>query len=61
MESKIVKRPRKESESIPSLKKIITDINAQISKAKNKILEQATTILTLKNQKAKCEYRFTIL
>lgn len=61
MKSKPIKRPEKELETIPKLKKEITTLKNEIDKLKVKIIKQDTTILTIKNQKAKAEYRFTVL
>ena len=62
MENKIIKRSKKEpgpiSESMPSLKKEISDLQNIIKKKEEKILKYETAILTLKNKNAKTEHRF---
>ena len=69
MKSKIIKRPQEESgltsESIPSLKKEIAglekeiiNLKTKIQKANNKILTHETTIIMLRNKKAKSDERF---
>ena len=61
MERKIVKRPKNKSslasESVPVLKEEIVRLKDEIRKLNNKILAQETTIITVKNKKAKTDER----